>query len=235
MVAARMHRDDHAGSWLHVRDFAPLGAGRPRDGDAGDRECCWATYRGDLDHHHRKRAAGTHRLRRVVQDDHEGADDRQRRQNEPSESAAAARQGVEVIALTNHVAPVRPAPARDPASRMPQPRANAKGARTSGHSRSPTRGEVGRQARRVTLSHRRVCNGLNSRCDAALRRMKRRARSGLVHRNRGRPGRFNATVFFQAAAGTSASQLRLSPCRPSMPTDTGPSMVTRRTMRGWSP
>jgi hypothetical protein len=31
------------------------------------------------------------------------------------------------------------------------------------------RGEVGRQARRVTLSHRRVRYGLNSRYDAALR------------------------------------------------------------------
>jgi hypothetical protein len=45
------------------------------------------------------------RLWRVVVDDHEGADDRYCREEEPSEPAAAARQGVEVIALISHVTP----------------------------------------------------------------------------------------------------------------------------------
>ena len=54
----------------------------------------------------------------------------------------------------------------------------------------------------------------------------------FTHRNKGASGDLSATVFFQAATGISASQLRLLPCRPSMPADTGPSMVTRRTMRG---
>src|SRR5215467_94264 len=43
-----------------------------------------------------------------------------------------------------------------------------------------------------------------------------------------------STVVFQAAAA-SALPLRILPCRPSMPTDTGPAIVTRRTMRDWSP
>jgi hypothetical protein len=42
-------------------------------------------------------------------------------------------------------------------------------------------------------------------------------------------------MFFQAAAVTRASPLRVLPCLPSMPTDTGPSIVTRRTIRRWSP
>jgi hypothetical protein len=46
-------------------------------------------------------------------DDQEGADDCHCREDGPSESAAAARQGVEVIALISHAAPVRLAPARN--------------------------------------------------------------------------------------------------------------------------
>src|ERR1700693_2588994 len=47
---------------------------------------------------------------------------------------------------------------------------------TLGHSRSPNpRREVGRQARCVTLSHRHDRYCLNSRYDAALRHLKRRA------------------------------------------------------------
>jgi hypothetical protein len=41
--------------------------------------------------------------------------------------------------------------------------------------------------------------------------------------------------FFQAAAVTCVALLRLLPRRPSMPTDTGPSIVIRCTMRHWSP
>ena len=52
----------------------------------------------------------------------------------------------------------------------------------------------------------------------------------------GRPYSGNVTgplmwgVLFQAAAAASALPLRGLPCRPSMPTDTGPSIVTRRAL-----
>jgi hypothetical protein len=72
-------------------------------------------------------------------------------------------------------------------------------------------------------------------------------REGWARSNATREGRAGAPLYeaptrlatsgavIHAAAVTWVALLRLVPYQPSMPTDTGPSMVTRRTMRGASP